>query len=573
MKQAIKVIVPLLLGIAILFSIGWYFLEYDTDFTRDFLLEQARVQEENGNHRVAVWLYELAYRQSDDNDLVAIELAGHFKSIGNYAKAESTLSKAIEDGGSLELYIALCKTYVEQNKLMDAVHMLDQVSNPEIKAELSAMRPAVPKASSPSGFYSQYIQVSLEASSGTLYYSTDGEYPSLVTDAYTAPIKLSGGDTTVFALAVGENGLVSSPAVFSYTVGNVIEEVIFEDTSMETAIRELLNIGADRKIFSNELWNISEFTVPASAASCADLKWLPNLTSIVISNAAFPDLQVLGKLKKLETLLVVDSVISTADLKVIASLPKLSALALRGCSLSSIDALAAATELWYLDLRDNTIRDIGVLSNMKKLQALYISHNALVSLESIADLTGLMLLDVSYNSIVTTKPLQHLVNLTELDISANGLMKLEGMEKLTELTAFAAAHNKFVEVDALSACKKLKKLDVSHNHLLNIKVAAELPALEELNFSYNEVSSLPAFQAGSPMKIINGGYNQLSSLDNLAKLAKLEYIYMDYNSNVKSVNALVKCTALKVVNIYGTKVTNVQKLTDMGVLVNYKPNV
>ncbi len=573
MKRFIKIAVPLLLSLLILLSIGWYFTEYDTEFARDILLQQAHIQEQNGNHKLAVWLYELAYLQSEDNDQVALELAEEFKSVGNYAKAESTLTRAIQDGGSLELYIALCKTYVEQNKLLDAVQMLSKVNNPTIKKELEALRPAAPTASAPSGYYSQYIDVTLKSDGGTLYFSTDGEYPSLQEDAYSGPITLQRGETSFFVLCVGDNGLVSTPSVFTYTVDRVIEEVVFTDKAMEAAVRTLLGVNDGRKLLSNELWQITEFTVPTSAATCADLKWLPNLKSIVISNAAFTDLQVLSTLTDLEQVVIVDSVLSQTDVAAIASLPKLGALAMRGCSLSDIRGLSAASNLWYLDLRDNTIRDVEALTALKGLRALYISNNALVSLESIAKLTQLEILDVASNAIVSTAPLQSLVLLQQLDISGNNLMLLEGMEALTELTVFSAANNKFVEVDALAACTKLQKLDISRNHLLNIKVVASLPQLEELNFAHNEVSALPTFKSGSPLKIINGGYNQLSSLDNLSKLTKLEYIFMDYNSGVKSVNALVQCTNLKVVNVYGTKVTSVKKLTDMGVQVNYKPDV
>ena len=121
MKRFLYVLVPLLLTALIIFSIGRYLLEYAPDFTRDILLEQARYQDQVGNHAAAVWFYDLAYLQSDKDDSVALELAEQYVSIGNYTKAEFTLSHAIADGGSIELYKALCRTYVAQNKLLDAV--------------------------------------------------------------------------------------------------------------------------------------------------------------------------------------------------------------------------------------------------------------------------------------------------------------------------------------------------------------------------------------------------------------------------------------------------------------------
>ena len=133
MKRALKRILPILLGIVVIVSIVWYLFVYDRDFTRDMLLTQARFFEGQGNHTVAAWLYDQAYRQSEDNESVAIELAEQFKAAGNYTKAEYTLSNAIADGGSAELYVALCKTYVEQDKLLDAVTMLDNITDAAVQ--------------------------------------------------------------------------------------------------------------------------------------------------------------------------------------------------------------------------------------------------------------------------------------------------------------------------------------------------------------------------------------------------------------------------------------------------------
>ena len=110
MKSSLKRILPILLAILVLCSVVWYLFVYDRVFTRDLLLWQARLCESNGKHAMAAWFYQKAYSQSEDNQEVAIELAEQFKSIGNYAKAEATLSGAIANDPSAELYIALSKT-------------------------------------------------------------------------------------------------------------------------------------------------------------------------------------------------------------------------------------------------------------------------------------------------------------------------------------------------------------------------------------------------------------------------------------------------------------------------------
>ena len=175
MKKALRIIVPILLAIALIGCMIWYLFVYDREFTRDILLQQARNAEYKGKHELAEWFYNTAYAYADNDESFAIEMANQYKSVGNYTKAEYTLSNAIADGGTAELYMALCKTYVEQDKILDAVNMLDNIADPAIKAELEAMRPTAPVADPVSGFYNQYMDVTISSSAGTLYVNTAGE--------------------------------------------------------------------------------------------------------------------------------------------------------------------------------------------------------------------------------------------------------------------------------------------------------------------------------------------------------------------------------------------------------------
>ena len=168
MKKFMKKLIPFLLVVLIIASMVWYCFVYDRTFTRDILLSQARIFYTNGNPKIASWFYDAAYMHADRDEDVAIELANQYKSEGNYTKAEYTLSHAIADGGTADLYIALCKTYVEQDKLLDAVNMLANIQNASIKQELDAMRPAAPVSTPAPDFYTEYIDVSLDATDGTI---------------------------------------------------------------------------------------------------------------------------------------------------------------------------------------------------------------------------------------------------------------------------------------------------------------------------------------------------------------------------------------------------------------------
>lgn len=577
MKKAIRIIIPVMLSLAILLCMAWYLFIYDREFTRDVLLTGARYFESEGNHSVAAWFYDLAYRQAGDNDAVAIELAQQYKEAGNFTKAEYTLSNAIADGGGTDLYVALCKTYVEQDKLLDAVELLDTVCRPDskvdptVKQELSEMRPAAPKAHQKPGFYSQYISVTLEADKGTLYTDASGQFPSIHTDAYLAPIKLTDGENTIYAVSVTENGLVSPLSIFGYTVLGVIEEVRFSDPSIENAVRAALGVTPDKYLLTNDLWPITSFSVPADAKTLTDLKYLPFLKELTVYGLPADQLRSVSSLSDLESLCVINTPVSADELITIVSLPKLQKLILSGCSLSSITALQSAKGLTYLDISNNTLRNIQPLASMKGLTELHLQHNVVSDLSVLSELSSLKYLDASYNDLSDIAPILSTKTLQHLNISNNRIADLTGIDRLSALTKFFAAHNQIADISMLAANTDLSELDISNNSLTDISALAGLNGLTMLDFSYNQVKELPAFTAESMLVTVKGAYNLLTTLDQLSGLTKLNNVYMDYNEGIKSIDKLAACPLLILVNVYGTKVTDAKALTDLSIVVNYNP--
>ena len=570
MKKILKVIVPLLLVALIIASIGWYLFVYDRDFTRDMMLKMARYQADNGNARSASWFYELAYDHTGQDANVAIELANQYKGDGNYTKAEYTLTNAIADGGTVELYTALCKTFVEQDKLLDAVNMLDSITDPEMKAQLDALRPAAVAADYEPGFYTQYISVSLSAGSGTVYYTTDGDYPSTGDEAYGEPIALSQGETTIKAVCVGDNGLVSPLTTVSYTVGGVIELVQFTDPAVEASLRSLLGADEDDEIYTNQLWDITEFTYPADAVNFTDISYLPYLTSLTIDGQSIDSLNFLSGLASLEELVMTNCKFPAEDLSYVASLPVLQKLTMENCSLSTIANLEGAQKLSYLDLSSNTIRNLEALTDMSSLRELYLDHNAVTSLDAISALTGLEVLDVSYNSLTSTAALAGCASLRTLNVSNNSLTGLEKLDSLSVLTSLSANHNSITDVTILGKCTGLTELNINNNQISDISALASLTTLETLDFSYNSVAELPNWSEGGALRTINGSNNALESIDILQKMENLSYVYMDYNA-LTSIDAIAECYHLVLVNVYGNPIEDVSALTAHNIIVNYDP--
>lgn len=572
MKKVTRFLVPLLLILAIIGSIFWYLFVYDRAFTRDMLLQQARFHDLKGNPKISSLFYNMAYDYSGQDENVAIELANQYKADGNFTKAEYTLTNAINDGPTAELYTALCKTFVEQNKLLDAVTMLTNIANPEIKAQL--IRPDAPKANFEPGFYNQYIEVTLSSSSPSdkIYYSTEGEYPSTDDPAYTAPIVLSAGETVIHAISVDENGLVSPVSILGYTVGGVIEPAIFMDAAMESAIRSCIDVDPDKILYTDDLWQITEFTVPQGVTNFEDLRLMPYLRSLTIEDRTISTLDDLSGLTRLEDLSFVGCRFqNNHDLSSIAALPNLIRLTLSDCGISTIADLAGAQKLEYLDLSNNGgLRDLSALSDMVTLKEVYLQNNAVVSVEHLTKLTNLEKLDVSYNAISSLSHIANCIKLKWLNADGNMLTDTIGISSLKLLEYLSLDYNKLTSVSPLAECNELKELSFSNNELRNLSSLGTLVNLETLDFSNNLVEFLPEWQEGCALRNIYGSNNMLQSIDSLAKLPNICYVYMDYNK-LTNVDALANCYNLVQLNVFGNDVNEVSKLTEHDIIVNYDP--
>lgn len=579
MKKFFKIIIPIILVLAIIACIGWYLFIYDRDFTRDMLLQGARYFDEQGNHALSGWLYDQAYNQAVDNDAVAIELAQQHKADGNFTKAEYTLTRAISDGGSAELYVALCKTYAEQDKLMDVVKLLDSVLSedssvdPLVKQELQALRPAAPVCSPAAGFYSQYIDASISCEGGALYVNPNGEYPSIYDAVYSEPIELSDGENTIYAISVSENGLVSPLSVFGYTIGGVIEEVTFADAAMEEAVRLHLGVDAETILYTNDLWDLTYFTVPSDAKDLSDMRHMIFVEDLAIDSVPSGQLGYLSSLVNITSLQIRNTAVSSEDLKTIGSLPNLERLTLSGCGLSTASGLETATSVTYLDLSQNTIRDLSPLQSMTGLQHLVLNHNAVNDLTALSNLDSLKTLDVSFNLLSSLNPIYNCSALTSLDAGNNTILSLVGIEKLTSLESLNLSGNSLQDITPIVACTGLKDLDISENILVDISGLAALTNLQTFDFSRNSVAALPAFDKTCALITIDGSHNKLTALDALEGLENLNNVFMDYNEELESIEPLVNCPRIVQVKVYGTKVAEVSALLNMDVIVEFDPTL
>ncbi len=571
MKKFLRVLVPLILVAVLLAFTVWYFMVYDRAFTKDVLLNSARSCESSGYHKLASWLYDLAYFQSGSEDEIAIELANQYIASGNYTKAEYTLSKAISNRPTAKLYAELCRLYVQQDKLMDAVAILDTVSDISIREELNELRPAVPTVTPDEDFYSQYIEVMVIGQGGKVYATADGSYPTMANGECKEPFSLSAGETVIYTLAVSEDSLVSRLGVYGFTVGGIIEAVEFADPSIEEEVRSILKLDSDTAIFTNDLWAITEFAVPLDAVTFSDLTYFPYLQRLVIEGGKAEELAYITSLSELNELHLYKCEISKELMSAIAAMPYLRSLTLYSCGLTSIAELKGALDLKYLDLSENTLRNITAISGMTALEELYLSNNALTDLSALSGLTQLRVLKVDHNSLSSVEPICNLKNLQQLSISSNKLYSLGSVQNLTGLTHLSAANNNLTDIRGLENCTHMQELDISNNSIADITLLSSMTQLMRLNFANNTVTALPVFSKESMLVSIDGSSNLLISIAELSDLQALNVVSMDYNADLEDITALDSCPLLVKVNVYGTKVTEVAFLLEKDIIVNYNP--
>ena len=553
MKHFLKIFIPALLILAILVAAGWFFFAHRTDLTMSVFAYWGDHYYEAGRYNRAITCYRQAVKLAPGNVSLPIRLAETYILSGNYSKAEYTLVSAItQNPDSVALYAALSKTYVEQDKLLDAEQMLGRITSADVKAQIDALRPATPVFSPETGYYTEYIDVTVTSGGSPIYVTLNEDYPSIATDAYAGPITLGGGESKLVAIAVGSNGLVSDAAYGGYTVGNVVEPVTLEDPALDTLVRELLGKTAADEIMTDELWEISELVLPDNMTTLNDLTRFAGLTQLSLHSANDLDLTQLAAISTLESLDLSGCTISSAALDAICSLPELKSLNLSGCALADIAPLVALTGLQTLDLTNNTVSDITALSALTELRELHLTNNPIKS--------------ITY--------LNNCLNLERLYIENCGIVRLSGIAGNASLQELYCSGNEIADLSVLSGCTALRVLDVSDNQIEDISVLAELPALEEFDGDNNQIKAIPDFdETTSPLWRFSVNHNEIESLAGLAGIDSLNFVLADYNK-IKDITVLESCRLLCQLDVWDNPIDQdgVKTLQDGGVIVNFNKN-
>ena len=165
---------------------------------------------------------------------------------------------------------------------------------------------------------------------------------------------------------------VSSATPTSTTTSAAKTKITFEDKGVEASIRARIGKPTGT-VYKSDIEKIYRLKVTRVDKTLNDLKKLPNLEYLDLSNTKVKYITPLSSLKNLRVLYLQRNNISTiAPLK---ALTKLEVLSLNGNQVSDISALSGLTQVRELYIRDNKVNNYTAISKLNKLDILYLKGN------------------------------------------------------------------------------------------------------------------------------------------------------------------------------------------------------
>lgn len=556
-KHVITLILLILLGLAIIGAgFFWYF---NGEAVSRIWLWAGDALSEGRHTRVAQKCYTLAEKRDPTNVEAYLSSADLYIEFEDYSKAENVLSKALARRPEVSrVYKELCRAYTKQGKLLDAVTLLDSITDEDILADIEPLRPAPPTSNYASGVYNGYFTLTLTGEC-TVCSCLNSDYPTLESAATSVTWKPEAGDNTLLALCLSDEGIVSPCVTYRYVLEDVIEVAEFEDSYMEALVRESLGLGYDSYITTTHLFGVEELTVKCGEGgvikSLNDLAKLTNLKKLTVLGLPGMDWSFLSELKQLKELKINNCSLSAADLAGLKDNLSVEAVDLSQNQIASVEALREVRSIRKLDLSSNSLQNLEPLANLSWISELDLSYNAVTSIEPLASLKRLNILDCSYLLISDLAPLAGNTSLSELNIECCSITDLAPLEGCTGLTKLSCSSNQLIYIDALSGCPALREFTADRNKIGSIDALSGLRKLELLDVSSNLIEKLPedmsAMQSLKSLMIAN---NNISSLKPLSKLGSLEEVNLEYN-RVSSLECLTSCEKLKVIKAFGNAST------------------
>ena len=563
--RAFKIILCVLLALLIACGVIYFFCD---DVMADLYLSLGDRADAKGDTETALAWYEKAFDR-DISNYETCHLAGlGYAQAGNFTKAEKILYYGINASPDCtDLYLCLSSVYAMQDKLLDAATLLDSITDPTARAGVDAVRPNAPVLSYEDGEYNEYITVGISYDdTAACFYDDTGDYPSINGTAYTGGITLPEGTTVIRAVAVNENGIVSSMVEGTYTVANVVEQVTFIDPVIDKVVRTTLSKNDSAEILSSELWDMEQLKIThwdGQITDYSDLHWFKKIPSLVLEGQESIDYDALMVFNDLKTLWLKNCSVTTADLEKIAAIGSLETLNLTDNSIASLAYLVDMPNLRELIIPENSLSDLTVISGMTTLEKLDLRENAIENIDAVSSLRKLKYLDLEDNIVSDLSPLDG-SQLTYLNVTRCPVGDITSVGSILTLETFKADYCEIFDISALSTCTKLTDLSMKNNQITDISSLLKLESLQTLDLSENFISSSTSMAGMTALRELRLSYNTFSNVTAFVGMPSLELLDIEHNT-VTSVEALKDCPKLQKLYCFGNAVEDSGKLENITV--------
>ena len=502
---------------------------------------------ERGNYEKALKLYDTALGWKSSDATVYLKMAQTHIALDDYDTAAEILDDAIEkkvsgkNTGLEELHTTRIRIYTSTGRFVEAANYIATIDDQYIRKKIESARPNEPIYTPAPQKYENALKMVFTVQPGeTIYYTTDGKEPTNTSSIYTTPINIPLGETTVQAIAVDANGLVSPKITATYIVDNAQEEVVFDDPKMEQMVRNALDTPYGT-IRVKDLENVTELTnndCNGLLTTLSDIELMPNLEELYLENETELD-----------------------SISQISGRTKLKSLALVGCALGSddINALSGLTELESLDLSDNSLTSVSALSGLKKLRYLFISKNNISDIYPLESLESVILVNASENNISEIPSFS--LSLESLYLSKNRIEDVSSLSTLRRLMILDLSYNSITKADSIERLEALEILTLSNNpDLSDFSFMSSLPALVSVDVSDTKFSTAKPL-AKSTVVTFSADNTRLSSVSDLAKITALTSVSIA-NTPVKDIEPLAAVPALDYLDVSGCKIGDYTVLED-----------
>ena len=142
-----------------------------------------------------------------------------------------------------------------------------------------------------------------------------------------------------------------------------------------------------------------------------------------------------------------------------------------------------ATNLHYLNLGGNQIRDIRPLAGLVSLAGLSLYANPVEDIALLANLTNLTYLNLAHSGVETLEPLSGLIRLQTLDLFDNRIKDITPIVNMTALTTLILTHNQVSDLSPLTNHPNLEKLYIQDNLVADF---SPLNGLNLIELEYDE---------------------------------------------------------------------------------------